>query len=127
MIQGTWFKCPDCEHRVLATSWAKALKVPCPDHPAVGVRPDFEANDKLNRKTSAPKKGWVDGKKIYQLNPTSPDYVVTSEKQMVDAYKRNGLSMDTAGYKNERARIDAGSTQAFKKAKYKKLKKAGKT
>lgn len=98
MIQGTWFKCPDCEYRVLAAGWAAALKMPCADHPDEDVRPDHESNDRLNRKTSAPKKGWVDGKKIYQLNPTNPDYVVTSEKQMVDAYKRNGISMDTGGY-----------------------------
>jgi len=126
MIQGTWFKCPDCEYRVMAAGWSSALKMPCADHPDSDVRPDFEANDRLNRKSSAPKKGWSDGKKIYQLSPDNPDYVVSSEKQMVEAYDRNGLSMDTAGYKNEKAKVDAGSTQAFKKAKYKKLKKAGK-
>lgn len=123
MIQGTWFKCPDCEHRAYATSWAKALKHPCPDHPDSDIRPDHESNDRLNRKASAPKKGWVDGKKIYQLSPDNPDYVVTSEKQMIEAYDRNGLSMDTAGYTSQQAKVDAGSSQAFKKAKYKASKK----
>ena len=123
MIQGTWFKCPDCEYRVMAAGWTAALKMPCADHPDSDVRPDFEANDRLNRKSSAPKKGWSDGKKIYQLSPDNPDYVVSSEKQMVEAYDRNGISMDTAGYKDDKAKVDAGSTQAFKKAKYKASKK----
>lgn len=126
MIQGTWFKCPDCEHRVLSTSWAKALKQPCPDHPDSDIRPDTEANDRLNRKTSRSKNTWCDGKAIFQLNPTNPDYMVTSEKQMTEAYERNGLCMETGGYKDGRAKVEAGNTEAFKKDKYKRLKKSNK-
>lgn len=126
MIPGSWYKCPSCDYRVLAAGWAAALKMPCSDHPDEDVRPDIEENDKLDRRTSGPKKTWCDGKKIYQLSPSNPDYVVTSEKQMIEAYDRNGLSMDTGGYKDQKSRVEAGSSEAFKKAKHKKLKKAGK-
>lgn len=124
MIQGTWFKCPDCEHRVLSTSWAKALKQPCPDHPDSDIRPDIEANDKMNRKTTRSKNTWSDGKTIFQLNPTNPDYKVYSEKQMTDAYERNGLSMDTGGYKTEQdGNYAALHVKAANKLKHKRSKK----
>jgi hypothetical protein len=79
-----------------------AKKKPCPDHPELDMEPDNELNDNADARRGARhiNKTWCDGKKIYQLNPTNPDYVVTSEKQMVEAYERNGLSMDTGGYKS---------------------------
>ena len=124
MIQGSWYKCPDCEYRVLAAGWSKALKMPCSDHPDSDVRPDFEATDRLNRTLSASKVTWCDGKKIYQLNPTNPDYVVTSEKQMIEAYDRNGLSMDTGGYKTTQdSNYAALHTKVASKLKHERSKK----
>tara|TARA_R100000458_G_scaffold40110_1_gene37656 strand:+ start:1243 stop:1632 length:390 start_codon:yes stop_codon:yes gene_type:complete len=48
---------------------------------------------------------WTGGKKIIQLHPNHPDAVVTSKKQMEDAYIRNGISMDTGHYVSREAQI----------------------
>ena len=98
MIPRSLYKCTNCEHTLQAAGWSAAQKAGCPCDDS-NIRP-IPSNDKGST-MGGTKHGWSDGKKIYQLNPTNPDYVVKSEKQMIRAYERNGLSMDTGGYKTQ--------------------------
>jgi hypothetical protein len=50
---------------------------------------------------------WTGGKMITQLPPSHPDYMVTSERGMEDAYKRNGLCMDTGKFVSKEAQVEA--------------------
>ena len=98
MIPRSLYKCTNCEHTLQAAGWSAAQKAGCPcDNSDIRPIPQNERGTTMG----GTKHTWVDGKKIYQLNPTNPDYVVTSEKQMIQAYERNGISMDTGGYKSK--------------------------
>ena len=99
MIPRSLYRCTNCEHVLEAAGWSAAKKVGCPCDNA-DIRP-IPSNDKVSSMGGS-KHTWVDGKRIFQLNPTHPDHVVHSEKQMVDAYKRNGISMDTGRFKTEK-------------------------
>ena len=95
MIPRTLYKCSNCGHLLEAAGWSAAIKEGC-SCDSSDIRP---VPPRVHETHAKAKNTWCDAKKIYQLNPTNPDYVVTSEKQMMEAYDRNGLSMDTAGYK----------------------------
>lgn len=50
---------------------------------------------------------WSGGKRIIQFHPNHPDAMVSSKKQMEDAYKRNGLSLETGKFVSKEAQIAA--------------------
>jgi len=50
---------------------------------------------------------WTGGKMITQLPPNHPDYMVSSKRGMEDAYKRNGICMDTGKFVSKEAQIRA--------------------
>jgi hypothetical protein len=50
---------------------------------------------------------WSGGKMITQLPPSHPDYMVSSERGMEDAYKRNGICMDTGKFVSRAAQVEA--------------------
>ena len=50
---------------------------------------------------------WTGGKMVTQLPSTHPDYMVSSQRGMEDAYKRNGICMDTGKFVSKDAQIEA--------------------
>ena len=98
MIPRSLYRCTNCEHVLEAAGWAAAQLAGCPCDDS-DIRPI--PSSAKGATMGGAKHTWVDGKKIYQLNPTNPDYVVKSEKQMIDAYRRNGISMDTGTYESK--------------------------
>jgi len=50
---------------------------------------------------------WTGGKMITQLPKDHKDYMVGSQREMEDAYKRNGICMDTGRFVSKEAQVEA--------------------
>jgi hypothetical protein len=100
------YLCGQCGPFEVSKGMAEAGRAePCPSCSTVVADQDF-ASKRLGAFMSRDN-NWSEGKIVFQLPPTHPDYNVTSQRQMEQVYKRNGLNMETGKFVSPEAQVKA--------------------
>jgi len=99
------FKCRQCAHPF---DVSRSMSVDGPEPCPLCKRPCEQDYSRKTVNSHVSTEGdWTGGKAILQLPKDHPDYMVTNRNDMADAYKRNGLCMDTGKLVSKEAQVKA--------------------